>query len=380
MFGKSFLWFERRGLEQIQKMNYGGVYLRAGNLAQRSAFALGVRTWQPRIGGTGLDIQGSAAYSNRGYQDYRLQLGKVAPAYPEIAMDASDPFSLSPQEPVRTSDRFSLYADLAYRDRPQEYFFGVDSGSSVSRLSTFGLRQVSYDAVGSLRPSHLLSAEVRLGLVQVDPGPSNDRFTPDVEQLFDDAAAPGLSQQPDFLRLRADLRLDSRDRPGNPHAGGFVGFSFSRFEQWEGGQSEFNRFALDARHYLSLGSVQRVLAFRFFTSHDDAGAGMSVPFYLQRALGGANTLRGFQDQRFRDNGLIHLSGEYRWEVAPALELAVFYDAGKVFERQSDFGFSGMEKSIGWGIRLKNQRRVLVRFDFAKSREDTRTHVTIGPSF
>ena len=45
VFGKSFLWFERRGLEQIQKMNYGGVYLRMGNLAQRSAFALGVRTW-----------------------------------------------------------------------------------------------------------------------------------------------------------------------------------------------------------------------------------------------------------------------------------------------------------------------------------------------
>ena len=92
-----------------------------------------------------------------------------------------------------------------------------------------------------------------------------------------------------------------------------------------------------------------------------------MPFYLLRALGGANTLRGFQDQRFRDNGLIYLSGEYRWEAAPALELAVFYDAGKVFDRRSDFGFSGMEKSIGWGIRFKNHRRVLVRFDFAKSR-------------
>ncbi len=380
VFGKSFLWFERRGLGQIQKMNYGGVYLRAGNLAQRSAFALGVRTWQPRIGGTWLDVQGSAAYSNRHYQDYNLQLGKVAQAYPEIAMDASSPFSLSPQEPVRTPDRFSLYANLAYRDRPQEHFFGVGSGSSRSNLSAFGLKQVFYDAVGGFRPSRLLSAEVRLGVLQVDPGPSNDRFTPEVEQLFDDAAAPGLSQQPDFLRLRADLRLDSRDRPGNPHSGGFVGFSFARFDQWDGDQSEFNRFALDARHYLSLGSVQRVLAFRFFTSHDDAGTDSSVPFYLRRALGGANTLRGFRDQRFRDNGLIYLSGEYRWEAAPALELAVFYDAGKVFDSRSDFGFSGMEKSIGWGIRLKNHRRVLVRFDFAKSREDTRTHVTIGPSF
>ncbi len=380
IFGKSFLWIERRGLEQVQKMNYGGVFLRMGNLAQRSAFALGVRTWHSHKSSNWLNVQGSAAYSNRGYQDYNLQLGKVTQAYPEIAMEASDPFSLSPRELVRTSYRFSLYADLAYRDRPQEYFFGVGSGSSVSRFSTFRLQQLSYDAVSVFRPSRLLSAEVRLGLVQVDPGPSNDRFSSGVEQLFDDASAPGLSQQPDFFRLRADLRLDSRDRPGNPHAGGFVGFSFSRFDQWDSRQSEFNSFALDARHYLSLGSVQRVLAFRFFTSHDDAASGSSVPFYLQRALGGANTLRGFQDQRFRDNGLIYLSGEYRWEVAPALELAVFYDAGKVFKLQSDFGFSGMEKSIGWGIRLKNHKRVFVRFDFAKSREDTRTHVTIGPSF
>ena len=380
VFGKSFLWLERRGLTQIQKMNYGGVYLRMGNLAQRSALALGVRTWQPRIGGSWLDIQGSAAYSNRRYQHYDLQLGRVSQTYPEIAMDASNPVGLSPQETIKASDRFTLYADLAYQDRPQEHFFGVGSGSSVSNLSAFRLQQVSYDAVGGFRPSRLLSAEARMGLVRVDPGPSSDRFTPGVEQLFDGAAAPGLVQQPDFIRLRADLRLDSRDRPGNPHAGGFVGFSFSRFDQRDGQQFEFNRVVVDARHYLSLGSVQRVLALRFFTSHDDAGAGSTVPFYLRRALGGANTLRGFLDQRFRDNGLIYLSGEYRWEAAPALELAVFYDAGKVFDRRSDFGFSGMEKSIGWGIRFKNHRRVLVRFDFAKSREDTRTHVTIGPSF
>ncbi len=360
-------------------MNYGGVYLRMGNLAQRSAFALGVRTWQPSIGGTWLDLQGSAAYSNRRYQSYDLQLGRVPQAHPEIAMDAFNPLSLSPQETVKDPDRFTLYADLAYRDRPQEHFFGAGPESSISDLSAFRLQQISYDVVGGFRPARLLSAEVRMGLVSVDLGSSSDRFTPGVEQLFD-STAPGLSQQPDFIRLRADLRLDSRDRPGNPHSGGFVGLSFARFDQREGQRFEFNRVALDARHYLSLGSVQRVLALRFFTSRDDAGAGSSVPFYLRRALGGANTLRGFQDQRFRDNGLIYLSGEYRWEAAPALELAVFYDAGKVFDSRSDFGLSGMEKSIGWGIRFKNHRRVLVRFDFAKSREDTRTHVTIGPSF
>ena len=380
VFGKSFLWLERRGLAQIQKMNYGGVYLRMGNLAQRSALALGVRTWQPRIGGSWLDIQGSAAYSNRGYQHYDLQLGRVAQTYPEIAMDASTPLSLSPQETVEASDRFTFYADLSYRDHPQEHFFGTGSESSISDLSAFGLQQVSYDAVGGFRPARLLSAEVRMGLVSLKPGSSSDRFTPGVEQLFDGDTAPGLSQQTDYFRLGADLRWDSRDRPGNPHAGGFVGLSFSRFDQREGQQFEFNRVAVDARHYLSLGSLQRVLALRFFTSHDASGAGSSVPFYLRRALGGANMLRGFQDQRFRDNGLIYLSGEYRWEAAPALELAVFYDAGKVFDRRANFGFSGMEKSIGWGIRLKNHRRVLVKFDYAKSREDTRTHVTIGPSF
>ena len=380
VFGKSFLWFERRGLQQIQKMNYGGAYLRIGNLAQRSALALGVRTWQPDIGGSWLDIQGSAAYSNRGYQSYDLQLGRVPQAYPEIAMDAASPFSLSAQETVRAPHRFNLYADLAYRDRTQEHFFGLGPESSISELSAFRLQQDSYDVVGDFRLARLLSAEVRMGLVRIDLEQSSDRFTPAVEQLFDNAAAPGLSQQPNFIRIRADLRLDSRDRPGNPHSGGFVGFLFSRFDQREGQQFEFNRVALDARHYLSLGSTQRVLALRFFTSHDDAGVGRSVPFYLRRALGGENTLRGFRDQRFRDNGLIYLSGEYRWEAAPALELAVFYDAGKVFDTRSDFGFSGMEKSIGWGIRLKNHRRVLVRFDFAKSREDTRTHVTVGPSF
>jgi outer membrane translocation and assembly module TamA len=113
---------------------------------------------------------------------------------------------------------------------------------------------------------------------------------------------------------------------------------------------------------------------------DTADQGSEVPFYLMQTLGGTDMLRGFRDFRFRDKNLIYLSAEYRWEAAPAVELAAFYDTGKVASERSDLGFNHLRHGFGAGIRFKTFRRVVLRIDVGHSEEGTFAHIALGPSF
>jgi outer membrane protein assembly factor BamA len=192
--------------------------------------------------------------------------------------------------------------------------------------------------------------------------------------------APGLAQQPDFFRVAFSAALDLRDRPDNPHNGTYLGISLARYDDRERGVFNFSNYAAEARQYVSLGSPARVVALRFLTSMDDSGTTSRVPFYYQQTLGGSDTLRGFREYRFRDRRLLYMSGEYRWEMATAIEFVVFYDAGKVFSDRSNFDFTGLRKNIGYGIRFKTPDSVIFRVDIGHSSEGKRIYFKFGPSF
>jgi outer membrane protein assembly factor BamA len=159
-----------------------------------------------------------------------------------------------------------------------------------------------------------------------------------------------------------------------------VALSLGRVDDRGREEFKFTRFAVDARGYLPLGSPQRVLALRAYTSLDDPAEGDRVPFYMQETLGTSHLLRGFPTFRFRGPKLLALQAEYRWEAIPALELAAFVDSGKVFDDMADFDLDGLETSYGFGLRLKSTTATLVRFDVAKSPEDTRLHLRFGAAF
>ena len=100
----------------------------------------------------------------------------------------------------------------------------------------------------------------------------------------------------------------------------------------------------------------------------------------EETLGGAGSIRGFREYRFRDSRNILLNVEYRWEVWTYADLAVFYDGGKVFSDASDLNFSDLESGYGFGIRGHGPGGSVMRFDFAWSREGFIWHIGSGPSF
>ena len=101
---------------------------------------------------------------------------------------------------------------------------------------------------------------------------------------------------------------------------------------------------------------------------------------MQSTLGSNTFLGGYRSFRFRDDKLLALEAEYRFEMIPKLELAFIYETGKVFPTMSEFDLRNMRYSWGAGLRLKSPQKVHVRLDVLHSPEGTRVHVELGPSF
>ena len=77
-----------------------------------------------------------------------------------------------------------------------------------------------------------------------------------------------------------------------------------------------------------------------------------VPYFLLPSLGSGSTLRAYPSWRFRDRHSLLMSGEWRWIPSRMLiDMAIFYDAGKVAGRREDLNFKDLKHDWGVGFRL-----------------------------
>ncbi len=86
------------------------------------------------------------------------------------------------------------------------------------------------------------------------------------------------------------------------------------------------------------------------------------------ALGGGSSLRGFSSWRFRDQNSLLLQAEWRIMVNRYLDMAFFYDAGKVAARTPDLDFDGLKDDYGIGLRFHGPFATPLRVEMARSRE------------
>jgi hypothetical protein len=378
---RQILAFEKAERPSIVDLNYKGFYPRIRSIASGSRLAPVLRFWQPDIKGSSLSVHASAAYSPVGYELYDFQAGRFPHRgrdLPPPSTKGDDVYELGSLDKPR--DGLILYTALRYRHNPRDSFYGLGQDTRPEDRTSFLLQDASYDLVGGWQFSSRLVATARLGYLQVFTTDGEDEDFPTISERFDDQSAPGLARQPDFVKLSGLLLFDGRDRPFNPHRGGMVALVVGALDDLDGDEFRFHRVALDARGYVSLGSPQRVLAGRVLLSRDQAAAGSRVPFYAQDALSNSHTLRGYPTFRYRGERLLSLQAEYRWEAAPALELAVFTDAGRVFRPDEEWTLDGMRAGGGVGLRFKTHDGILMRFDVGWGNEGGRAYLRFGPSF
>ena len=74
------------------------------------------------------------------------------------------------------------------------------------------------------------------------------------------------------------------------------------------------------------------------------------------------------------------NAESRWALFAHLDLAAFYDTGKVAARAGDLDFSHMRDAYGLGLRLHNASTMLARLDVGHSTEGWHVFFKMSDAF
>jgi len=263
---------------------------------------------------------------------------------------------------------FDVSLRSQYYEFPQEDFFGLGPGSLKANRTDYRLDSFDTGIVAQWKPVRFIDLGAGLSYLtpRIDSG-TDSRF-PSTELVFAPSTLPGFSAQPDFLRGDVLAAFDWRDNPFHPKVGGRYSVQLSQFRDRDLDSFDFRRVDIDLQQYIPLPNRYRTIALRVGMDLTDADAGQQVPFYYQPTLGGAQTLRGFREFRFRDQNVLLLTAEYRWEAWWALDGALFVDAGTVAANRRDLSFSDMDVSYGVGFRFHSNSAVVGRLDLAFSRE------------
>lgn len=377
-FEKYWLNSEKGGLGS----NWWGFSPKFGGFDSGAGLGGGVRYWRRDILGTPLEFQGQALFSIRGYKLYSFDFGKVMRSDIHRLMGVRGYGGLYNFRGLDKKDyNFFWYATFRYRDLPEEDFFGLGNDSLEDNDTDFAQKDKTFFGTVAYRFLPWALAAGGAGYMKVEISPGSDGTLPNTETVFDDTTAPGLLEDAHYFYGGGAFIVDLRDRPYNPHSGFFFGFAHLRYDDTKETNFSFSKTSYDLRGYLPVFADNRTLAVQLYTSMNNPQDGNRVPFYMMESLGGADALRGFDTYRFRDENLISLSTEYRWEPAKFWELALFYDAGKVFPQGDDWNFNDLQHGYGIGLRLKLEKSVILRFDVGHSDEGTSFYIKVSsPSF
>ena len=267
-----------------------------------------------------------------------------------------------------------------YRHQPQDDFYGPGPDSrSEDRVSyLYKDSETQGRAIATLRPWLQVGTRLAHLAPRIRSG-TDDRF-PSIEQVFDDEAAPGLSEQPAFVYAEGFAEVDYRDETGHTRDGGHYSLTFRTYSDRDLDRYSFRRVDLMLRQYIPIFDKKRVFALQLAMAGADADGRQQVPFYMQPTLGGGQTLRTSRDYRFRDTHAMWMNAEYRWEAFSALDMALFTDWGKVASKFSDLDFSDLEHAYGIGFRVIAARTVVFRLDLATGSEGFRTVIKYSRIF
>ena len=167
---------------------------------------------------------------------------------------------------------------------------------------------------------------------------------------------------------RPYIELDYRDNVLGPRSGGDYLAQYFYYDDLDSKRYSFQQFGVDLQQMIPYLNRSHVLALRATTVMTFSRESQAVPFYLQSALGGNRLLRGFRRYRFHDNNMVHFTAEHRWHAIDVLEMALFFDSGKVTPKRSQINFHRLELAGGIGFRFKMNQNTVMRWEFGVSRE------------
>jgi outer membrane protein insertion porin family len=275
-----------------------------------------------------------------------------------LSFSFSDPFSLKNDYFYSFSTFFTeLFKQRAIvSNNPLTIGLYKDFRSSIS--FSFGKRLISKDMIYSF-----------------SLGTSTFKVSPTPDENYPYVINPSKGSY-SFTGL--NISKDTRDDEFYPTRGIFYSVDTSAFLKNSGNLNSFSKISFEFRKYFNLKN-EKVFATRFFMGL----ATDKIPFVYQYTLGGSDTLRGYDFNRFIGSKAILLNLEYRFPVSKKIENlygATFIDIGKAFQPNESIALSKLGLDYGVGLRFVVPQFGLIRVDYAISNEKTKLAVGIGQTF
>jgi outer membrane protein assembly factor BamA len=253
-------------------------------------------------------------------------------------------------------EKFILTQQLSYSYFPDK-FWGLGKNTPESNQEPYKYRQFYI----YLHPQRQLSHNIFMGLRYEYQRVWSVQYQPN--GLFDRENIKGRKGY-HVSGLGMSFTYDSRNNAFAPDRGSMFQFYFNRFDRIFGSNYEYTNFVIDLRKFIRT-YKQQVLALQAYGLFN-AG---EVPLRSLASFGGANSMRGYYDGRYRDNNLAVFQAEYRLPLFWRLGAVAFGGIGNVSNHFNDSGFQYLKYSYGAGLRiaLNKAERLNLRLDYGIGR-------------
>ena len=261
--------------------------------------------------------------------------------------------------------RFSLTG--RYVNAPDVRYFGIGNDSLEEDQTRFGYSPRGGGARLDLDAGKYFTLGGGVSYIAI--ATSGGNTAPSIEERFSPADTPGLDVA-DFAYINssAHATLDWRKPLGYSGRGGLYRLQFDDYRERDNDLYSFRSVEAELLQLIPILRANWVIALRGIATITDMDDDNAVPYFMMPALGGGSTLRGYPDFRFRDRNRLLMNAELRWTPARFMDMAIFYDTGKVAASRNDLDFDDLKESYGIGMRLIGLQGYVFRIEVAHSPE------------
>jgi hypothetical protein len=261
--------------------------------------------------------------------------------------------------------RLWLDARARFEINPRLYYAGIGVADGEAQSTRYLQRRV----LGVMRAGVTLGSSgrrVQAGVTGIvnrrDFGPAaTDDLS--IEEGYDTAQLPGFCGGANTLEVNGTLIVDTRRRYGLDSAGGYLEL-FGGGAVPIGGYA-YGHYGLELRGTINLYRHTRLLTFRGAVEAVH-GPTDRIPFTDLPRLGGADRMRGYEEDQFRDEKLVLASVEYYYPIHDNVLGQLFIDAGYVAPSYVDL-FTQIRRwklGAGGGFLVGNPDSIGLRIDLS----------------
>ena len=170
---------------------------------------------------------------------------------------------------------------------------------------------------------------------------------------------------------------DSRDNIYDPTRGRRISYTAQWAGHGLGGDFDFYKFTAEARMYKKLGA-KNVLAFRARGGFIQGDAPYSQLF----TLGGADSLRGYEDYQFRGKYMYNATLEFRFPIVKKVSGVLFTDIGDAWDAPNVTWYNSKKTfnyGVGAGVRVTTPIGP-VKLDYGVGKHKNKFHFSFGTQF